>query len=142
MKDYTIESFSRTGVNGHIAETAGEDGGEMTLDLTIFYLSIKWFQDMTNALFKRLAPLLDGLDPKGANYYVAMPSYSDLGATKTASTKTKSNCTRQYRYQEVQIANIEYQKKPTRALYNGTDNKTRVISVGKSFNTFVQNSVS
>ena len=28
------------------------------------------------------------------NYYVAMPSSSDLGAKKTASTKTKSNSIR------------------------------------------------
>ena len=28
------------------------------------------------------------------NYYVAMPSSSDLGATQTASTKTKSNSMR------------------------------------------------
>ena len=61
-KDYNIESFSqnrcqRPLTNCHNAETARKGGGEMTLDLTIFYLSIKWFQDVTNALFKRLAPL-------------------------------------------------------------------------------------
>ena len=64
-KDYTIGSFSRNRcqrplTNCYTAETAGNDGGKMTLDLAIFpdiYLSMKWFQDVTKALFKRLAPL-------------------------------------------------------------------------------------
>ena len=61
-KDYTIESFSRnwcqrTFTNCHNAETAGKDGVEMTIDLTMFDLSIKWFQDVTNALFIWLAHL-------------------------------------------------------------------------------------
>ena len=37
----------------------------MTLDLVIFpgiYLSIKWFQDVTNALFKMAATPLNPLD--------------------------------------------------------------------------------
>ena len=36
---------------------------------------------------------LNPLDSVCENYYVAMPSSSDLGVTKTASTKTKSNST-------------------------------------------------
>ena len=46
---------------------------------------------MTNVLFKWLAPLGVHKIRSCENYYVAMPSSSDLGATKTASTKTKSN---------------------------------------------------
>ena len=63
-KNYTVDSLSRYRcqrplTNCHTADTARKDGGEMTLDLAIFpiLLSIKWFQDVTNALFKRLAPL-------------------------------------------------------------------------------------
>ena len=64
-KDYTIESSSQNRyqwplTNCHTAETVGNDGGKMTLDLVTFpniYLSIKWIRDMTNGLFKRLTPL-------------------------------------------------------------------------------------
>ena len=63
-KNYTVDSLSRYRcqrplTNCHTADTARKDGGELTLDLAIFpiLLSIKWFQDMTNALFKWLAPL-------------------------------------------------------------------------------------
>ena len=95
-KYYTIESFSRNRcqpplMNCHTPETDGKDSGVMTFGITIFDLSIKWFQDVTNALFKRLAPLWTDLIRSCENYYVAMPSSSDLGATKTASTKTKGN---------------------------------------------------
>ena len=98
-KNYTVDSLSqnrcqRPLTNCHTAETAGKwwwKDDPWPRDFPDIYLSIKWFQDVTNVLFKRLEPLWIHYIRSCENYYVAMPSSSDLGATKTASTKTKSN---------------------------------------------------
>ena len=98
-KNYTVDSLSRNRcqqplTNCHTAETAGKwwrKDGPWHRDYPDIYMSIKCFQDVTNALLKRLAPLWIHYIRSCENYYVAMPSSSYLGATKTASTKTKSN---------------------------------------------------
>ena len=101
-KNYTVDSLSRNRcqrplTNCHTAETAGKwwrKDDPWPRDFPDIYLPIKWFQGVTNALFKRLAPLWIHWIQSCENYYVAMPSSSDLGATKAASTKSKSNSTR------------------------------------------------
>ena len=100
-KNYTVDSLSRNRcqrplTNCHIAETAGKwwrKDDPWPRDFPDIYLSIKRFQDVTNVFLKRLAPLWIHYIWSCENYNVAMPSSSDLGATKTASTKTKSNST-------------------------------------------------
>ena len=64
-KNYSVDSLSRNRcqrplTNCHTAETAGKwwrKDDPWPRNFPDIYLSIKWFQDVTNALFKRLAPL-------------------------------------------------------------------------------------
>ena len=95
--NYTVDSLSRNRcqqplMNCHTAEMAGKwwrKDDPWPRDFPNIYLSIKWFQDLTNAFLR--APLWIHKIWSCENYYVAIPNFSDLGATKTASTKPKSN---------------------------------------------------